>query len=431
MRIQNVSNVSYDKNISANKNMKSAPAFGAGYVALLPRNHGNAIARDIIKPFNENLLPDLLSEVVKSVKSVITAASPEITKVDTIKTSKNLVEDVNFFILAGGKGSRFHQLASSVGDYNKISLPIHLQDGSAFHMLDMPLAMGKYFLGKEGYKPITETHAPGEKSGTLDHIVKHYMSGNKIKDTVVCCGDNFFGTPAEELTSFFIKAINDKNTHLAQVGVERTPKEVAKRFGVLEVEVNPNTSQDIMKLKGFEEKPALELAEKMVTPNGKNIANTGMLYISKEAMGKLIDELKNGVNNISKDENEQHDFAMATKYIHKQIPEWFGLKSGDGAAVKVVKKWEDVGEPEALYRFYDAIAKDGEYVHNLPNKHAKDVQETLRNKTRLGEDQPNRAILFSKTIPNLNEIPPANLLSDTVKAVRIIEGVKIIVAERM
>jgi len=422
---------SNNQNSIANKNTNSTPAFGAGYVALLPKNHGESIANDIIKPFNENLLPKLLDQVAKRAKAVMGAANPEITGVERIKDKADLADKVNFFILAGGSGSRFHQLASSVGDYNKISLPIHLQDGSAFHMLDMPLAMGKYFLGKEGYKPITETFADPNKSGTMDHIIKHYMDNPKdVKDTVVCCGDNFFGTSAEELTSFFTKAINDKDTHLALVGVERTPEEVAKRFGVLTVNANPRESEDILKLTGFEEKPELEEAKKMVAPNGNNIANTGMFYISKEAMTKIVDELKSGVNNIKKDEKELHDFAMATKYVHQQIPEWFGHKtSDDGAAVKVVKQWEDVGEPKALYRFYDDIAKKGEYVNNLPQKHAKDVQETLRNKTRLGSD-PHPTILFSKTIPSLNEIPPANLLSDKIKTVRTIDGVKVIVAEK-
>ncbi len=54
-------------------------------------------------------------------------------------------------------------------------------------------------------------------------------------------------------------------------------------------------------------------------------------------MTYLIEEIRGGVNNIKKNDSEPYDFANAVKYVHSQLPNWFGIASNEGADVKVVK----------------------------------------------------------------------------------------------
>lgn len=457
MRVQSFSTAIFanqekakSQNVSANKGMKNAPAFGAGFVTVSQKNLGADIVTNIISPFNSHILPAMLKRANERATAVIQAARELLNPNDVIKTRKDLADKVNFFVLAAGSGSRFHELASSVGHHNKISLPIHLENGQRFQMLDVPMAMGRFFLGTEGYGTIMAE----KKSGSLGDIVKHYLENPKdIKDTVVCCGDNIFGTRAGELTSFFTKAINSPNTHLALVGVEREPIEVVKKFGVLGVEKIEHGSEDVRKLTVFKEKPkTLEEALQYATPEGKNIANTGMFYFSKEAMGKLIEEIKQApgqiLEAIAKPElekgtdkqlrdahgvlitDEPYDFGLANEYILKKIPEWFGIKSKEGASVKIVKKWEDVGEPKAYYRMLEDMEKHGTYLDNLPDEYAQGVRKAIKDKTVHGDKQLD-TLLFSKTISSIKELEntPLNVLTE-VRTVENIDGTRIIVAEK-
>ena len=397
--------------ISIAKTMNSL-SFGKGFVTLSEKNLGKQINQNIVQPFNENSVPQFLMGNKTEIRDILNDLNVKST--DTISKPKDLNEKVNLFILAAGSGSRFKKLAKTVGNYNKISLPLPVKDGKHFQMLDVPMAQGRYFLGKEGYTPIIAD----KKSGSMGDIVKQYLAGKEIKDTIVCCGDNVFGTNAKELTKFFIKAINDKNINVALVGVERTPEVVAERFGVLAVKPCSGESKDVMKLTGFEEKPSLELAKKLATKDGKNIANTGMFYISKEAMTNLINEIKSGNNNISKDKDEPYDFALATQYIHQKMPDWFGLQPDEGSKVKIVKKWEDVGEPAAYYRFL-GDAEKGNYLNNFPEVQAHDIQNAIKNRTDFKSKTP--AILFSTKYSSLKEVP-----KDKIKDSKDIEGMKIV-----
>jgi len=406
--------VIFTKNSAANKNMRNLPSFGAGFVTLSEKNLGPTIKEGIVDVFNKVILPDMRKAAKVEASEIIFNLKPSATA--KIQTSDDLVNKVNFFSLAAGSGSRFEKLAKTVGNFNKISLPLYMKDGKKFQMLDIPMAMGKHFLGKDGYQAMMAQ----KKSGSMGDIIKYYLNGGKIKDTIVCCGDNVFGVQAKELTSFFIKAINNEGTHLALVGVKRTPEEVAKRFGVLKVEQGKNAVKGVMNLAGFEEKPPLKVAKALATAEGDNIANTGMFYIGEEAMTKLVNEIKGGVNNIGKDAGEPYDFALATKYIHKQLPEWFGVESTKGAKVKIVDKWEDVGEPKAYYNFLKNAGKKGVYLENLPPKHAQEIQETIAKKTNLTGAYPE--ILYSKNLDSLAEVP-----SNVRQKAKTVEGVKIIV----
>ena len=395
MRVQKVTSqqVSYNQK----------PSFKASYVTLSQKNLGEKIATNVVDKFNSTILPKIKATQIAEAENIISKTG----KGEVISSAKDYQEKINFFTLAAGSGSRFRELAQTVGDYNKISLPFRYDKNENIHMLDFALAMGKYFIKDDGVQKIIAS----QPSGSFGDIVQHYLSGNPIKDTVVCCGDNVFGDKASEMMEFFTKTINNPNKHVALVGVARTPEEVAKRFGVLEVE--ESASNEAFKLKGFSEKPELEVAEKLAV-NGQNIANTGLFYLSKEAMVNLINEIKAGINNIKKNDTEIYDFANAVKYVHSKLPEWFNIVSKEGADVKVVKKWEDVGEPQALYSFANEV-KNGEFLSNFPKDMAKKIQSSFLQRVQLEEKTP--YINFSET---------EKITQEVIDKAKDVEGVKII-----
>ena len=390
--------------ISAGQKSIQQPNFKASFVTLSEKNLGRKIATNVVDNFNGKILP-----IIKKTQS---AEAADIIKVagqgKVISEPKDFQEKINFFALAAGSGSRFKALAQTVGDYNKISLPFKISEDQNVHMLDFAMAMGKYFIANEGVNKIIAT----TPSGSFGDIVQHYLAGNPVKDTVVCCGDNVFGDKAADMMNFFTKTINNPNKHVALVGVARTPEEVAERFGVLEVEASNDS--EVLKLKGFSEKPKLDVAKNLAI-NGQNIANTGLFYLSKESMELLINEIKSGVNNIKKNDTELYDFANAVKYVHSKLPDWFSIASEEGADVKVVKKWEDVGEPQALYTFADEV-KQGQYLHNFPKEIAEKIQSAFKQRINLDAEIPH--IIFTES----TEITP-----DQVKNAKNVEGVNIIV----
>ncbi|MCM1002798.1 MAG: sugar phosphate nucleotidyltransferase [Candidatus Gastranaerophilales bacterium] len=390
--------------ISAEPVNTTQPAFKSSFVTLSKKNLGEKIATNVVDTFNGKILPEIRTTQLQEANSVI-----EKTGVGSvIQKAKDFQEKINFFTLAAGSGSRFRELAQTVGDFNKISLPFRVGQEQDIHMLDFAMAMGKYFIDNDGVQTIVAS----TPSGSFGDIVGHYMAGNPIKDTVVCCGDNVFGDKATELMEFFAKTINNPNKHIALVGVGRTPEEVANRFGVLECEGDIN--DEALKLKGFSEKPPIEEAEKLAI-GGQNIANTGLFYLSKEAMTHLIEEIKGGVNNIKKNDSEPYDFANAVKYVHSQLPEWFGIDSSEGADVKVVKKWEDVGEPQALYSFADEV-KQGTFLANFPQRLADQIQNAFKERVHLDSKTPH--IIFADS---------TSVTEDKIRNSKEVEGVHIVV----
>jgi len=388
------------------------PCFKAHVVTLSEKNLGKKISKNVVDVFNKEILPELNKTSKKEAAAVIAAAGVAGT-VAIINKPEDFQDKVNFFTLAAGSGSRFRELAQTVGDYNKISLPFNIgkyDTPSKIHMLDFAMAMGKYFIGKEGVQPIVAS----QPSGSFGDIVQYYLEGNPIKDTMVCCGDNVFGDKASDMMTFFTKAINDPNKHVALVGVGRKPEEVANRFGVLQVEGSLKDGNDVLKLTGFSEKPPKEEAEKMAI-DGVNIANTGMFYISKDAMEKLIDEIRGGVNNIKKSDSEPYDFANAVKYVHSKLPDWFGVESKEGADVKVVKKWEDVGEPKALYDFAEAV-RHGEFLNNFSSAMADNIKNAF-----------NKRVHVTDSIKYMNFSDSDNVDINNVINSPCVDGVNIVV----
>ncbi len=383
-------------------------SFKSSIVTLSKANLGDSIKENVVDTFNRNILPDIQSTQEEDSLETIEMAGGQ---GRVIKTPDDYKNKVNFFALGAGSGSRFRELAQTVGDYNKISLPYKTENPDRdVHMLDFAMAMGKNFIDDKGVQTIVSSKA----SGSFGDIVKHYLDDeNEIKDTVVCCGDNVFGDDSKKIMSFFTKAINDPNKHVALVGVERTPEEVAGRFGVLEVEKQENG--DNYKLLGFSEKPPLDVAQKLAV-NGKNIANTGLFYISKEAMTNLIDEIKNGENNIKKSDKEPYDFANAVKYVHSKTNDWFNLDSKEASEVMTVEKWEDVGEPKALYSFLDDVKKEGTYLQNFPKNFADEIQSSFKKRIKLDGKTP-----FINFSSNLNPD------REQIKNAKSVEGVNILV----
>lgn len=391
--------------ISAHDCCAPKPAFKASYVTLSEKNLGQKIATNVVDTFNGTILPKIQKTAAAEANALIKAAGAG----RVISTPEDFQNNVNFFALAAGSGSRFRELAQTVGDYNKISLPFKIGKNADIHMLDFAMTMGKYFIEDGGVNKIIAS----QPSGSFGDIVAHYQT-HPIKDTVVCCGDNVFGDSAFDMMTFFTKEINNPNKHVALVGVGRTPEEVAKRFGVLEVQGSLN--DEALKLKGFSEKPELEVAQSLAV-DGQNIANTGLFYISKEAMEKLMAEINSGVNNIKKNDTELYDFANAVKYVHSKLPEWFGIESTEGADVKVVNKWEDVGEPQALYQFADDV-KNGLYLANFPKGLADRIQWSFAHRVHIGAEN---------EYPYINFSPSLQVTTQQLADAKNVEGVNIIV----
>lgn len=378
--------------------------FGKSFVTLSEKNLGRKIATNVVDTFNGKTLPKLQKTLKAESAAIIAAAGAGA----IIAQPEDFKNNVNFFTLAAGSGSRFRELAQTVGDYNKISLPFKIDENENLHMLDFAMTMGKYFIGDEGVNKIIAA----QPSGSFGDIVQHYLAGNPIKDTVVCCGDNVFGGKGSDIMEFFTKTINNPNKHVALVGVGRTPEEVANRFGVLEAEGSINTPA--LKLKGFSEKPPIEKAQEIAI-DGKNIANTGLFYLSKEAMTNLIDEIKGGTNNIKKNDTELYDFANAVKYVHSKLGDWFGINPLEGADVKVIDKWEDVGEPKALYSFADEV-KNGQFLYNFPKNMAEKIQNAFKERIHLDAEKP--YIVFSDS---------ANVSQEKINNSKTVDGVNIVV----
>ncbi|MCQ2744423.1 MAG: hypothetical protein MJ230_06485 [bacterium] len=407
------------QSISAQDSCCPKTSFKGMYVTLSEKNLGKNISREVVDTFNAKILPKIrMTQAAEADEVILKAGGAG----KVIANSEDFKSKVDFFALAAGSGSRFAKLAQTVGNYNKISLPFKLNKTDDIHMLDFAMAMGKHFIGDEGVKTIVAPFA----TGSFGDIVENFRH-NPVKDIVVCCGDNVFADKATDMMPFFTRLMNNPNKHVGLVGVKRTPEVVAERFGVLGVEIDKESG--IAKLTGFEEKPPVEVARKMAV-DGYNFANTGMFTLSKDVMAKIMDEINNGVNNIYKrggdglpkykvDENgnkvlaEPYDFAEAVKYAHKMLPEWFGIESKEGSEVLIVDKWEDVGEPEALYAFANDIKQ---YSGNFP----KEVKENINNAFE-------KRVHVKDETPYINFTDAENVSSEQINNAPLIEGVHIVV----
>ena len=363
-------------------------SFGKAFVTMSRANLSDVISRDV-DAYNKGDFAKMYDSSRESAQKVIDEVNSTLKdSTGRISTVDDLVKKVDLYVLAGGSGSRFRPMAAAIADlrgkgesFNKISVPFELGNGQEpLTMLNIPLAMGRFFALSSGYEKIIA----GKPSGSFGDVVKNYMVGTSIdyptrapRDVVVCCGDNVFDMKSEDLLRYIVRTINDPKKQLGVVGVARTPDEVAGRFGVLAVgEQDKETG--LFPLKGFVEKPALDKAKSLTTPQGDCIANTGMFVIKKDSMKKLLDIIEHELRTlgktfyIAKDEKEPYDFANATKWTRN-------LNGDDASDVLMVKTWEDVGEPQAYQRWAQQL-KQGHYLGNFTPERKQAILDATRDR---------------------------------------------------
>ncbi len=377
MRVNSISN--YNSAVNS-RTQRQNQSFGNAFVTLSKVNLGEVIAKNV-DVYNAGDFAKMFDYTKKLAQKVINEVNAKLLAPEArIKTAEDLVNKVDLFVLAGGSGSRFKVLADAVASlrakgekFNKISVPFELGGKEQpLTMLDVPMSMGRFFASKEGYGKIIAE----KPTGSFGDVIQHYLhTGRPAKDVVVCCGDNVFDLKGEEMLNFIVKTINNPQKQMGVVGVARTPEEVAKRFGVLKVGAKQGDS-GLYSLEGFVEKPTLENAQKLVNDEGVDVANTGMFLIKKETMDKLLkiiryehEVLGGKTTYIAKDGKEIYDFANAEK--------WAQFINGSSAAdVKIVKTWEDVGEPGAYKNWLQEI-KNGHYLSNFTPERKKSVMDAV------------------------------------------------------
>ena len=353
--------------------------FNGNFVSVSEQHLGREIVTNVINVFNRKLLPQM-----------------------SVKTSP-LANDVNFFTLAGGAGSRF-KISRLIGNYTKVNMPL-TPDSDTLHLLDFSLQLGSPYITKEGVVPFWQKEAKGSLSG----IVDYYLSGNPIKDTFVCCADSVFGSDKNRLLKFLNNCVKDKNTHLSIIGGQRPSQEVANKYGIITTQ--KSGAEHI--LNKIIEKPELEVAKQHAT-DGLNITSTGLFYISKEAIGKLLGEIKKGLNPIKKNDKEIYDFGLAIKYIFSQYQNWFGKITNPKAKVKISPTWQDVGETKGFYQLVQGII-DGQYLHGFPKELSEKIRRSLTQRANFKASQP--YINFAKSESVLPEQISNAVSVDNVKII--------------
>ena len=275
-------------------------SFGNGYVTTSKVNLSDVIGKTV-DTYNKGdfaQMYDASRESAEKVIANVNATLPNST--GRISSVQDLYDNTDMYILAGGAGSRFVPMATAVASlrdkgekFNKISTPYELGQGQApLTMLDIPMAMGRFFVPETGYEKIVAE----KPTGSFGDVMLNYLNtGREPRDVVVCCGDNVFDIKSEKMLDYIVRTINNPEKQLGVVGVARTPEEVAKRFGVLAVG-DENKAAGTYPLLGFVEKPELEAAKKLVTADGVNAANTGMFVIKKDTMEKLLDIVRHEMN---------------------------------------------------------------------------------------------------------------------------------------
>lgn len=425
-------------------------SFGTSFVTLSKSNLGENIRSSLIPNFVKkwwNSAFDTVSKVVKENAMPIAKEAEKGIKLfvgnstGRIASEADFSDKVDFYMLAAGSGSRFQNLAGAVKGWqdgaarkanaNKITLGFPVEQNIDLPMIDFGLnGIGKYFAKSHEATKIAgdtaqrvegtvyETILANGPTGSFGDIMLRNLSlyreaekasvgsgDNIFKDTVVCCGDNVFGESAESLLGYFTKAINDENVHLALVGAKRPPEVAAERFGVIKVADAVEGDSKILKVTGFEEKPKLEVINApgsgLVTGEGNCVANTGMFYVSKEAMTgivkkmnalipndykgdlKDVDAFKNkSLNPFNKNNTEIFDFANVSKWVQAELAKENGgeLNIKDGVSiVKQVGTWEDVGEPKAYLDFLKE-SKEGHFIENFSSDQQVKIKKSIEDR---------------------------------------------------
>ncbi|MDR1327953.1 MAG: hypothetical protein LBJ74_06060 [Heliobacteriaceae bacterium] len=316
-------------------NSNQNPSFQSAYLTLSEKNLGKHIEKHVVEAFNKNLLPVLKDSV-------------------HLNKFKGIAETSDFWALGGGEGSRFRPLARAFTSLtgipaNKISFPIPLNEKVCVHMSDWALAAGAPFAQKDGgIIPVVEPTS----SGLFCGIIKHYTN-NPAKNVIIHYGDNVFNTKQGELMTFAKDVIENPNLRLGHVGVKRTPEDTANVFGIYGITKRFKNSDDIYHTACFVNKPEIEIAKKMVTPEGYCPTNTGFIVFKKEAIEELLKALKENPDLIKRNDIDIYDCAKAADWAKRT----FGPER---SVVKALPKktWEDVGSPTPFFKFLNRVKKD-------------------------------------------------------------------------
>lgn len=491
MQITNVSQNSFNSSRRNKQNQNGNVSFKAAYVPTTRRYAARKINAQVAE-FNEKVLPQILPDAKAVANATIRRVHKSLgikRKQAQIKSARDFATKFDCFVLAGGPGNRFKPLSDPIGhingeDLNKISTPFETQPGKPpFTMINPALAIEAIFAaGTKGRKrPLKAATAQGQKTakaksttkkaaddfgfqkytkskerGNFWHIVDHYMKHPKqIKDVVIISGDNAFDVKAEEMLETIVRMKEEKQ-HLTMFGVKKTPEEVAKKFGVIGVQTPHREAKDLMALTAFQEKPELDTARKMAeTSSGINIANTGSIVISKEAMTEIVKiarkeeafrkkmarEIKKmgdkatpkmqeladdgimGTFSRSQKRTDRFDFSTVQGWILKNMYKKEDIHSGKGPIVQMLdsEKWSDVGEPKAMFDMIQDVAEKGKFLQNFPKQMADGIRSAFQAKSHLADDGAQKALVVTNKYASLAEVP-----HDVMEKAPSVEGVKII-----
>lgn len=385
-----INTVSYNK-ISFDNKPKKTPSFSSCYLLLTEKNRGIEMQKNVLDYFNKNMLPQLIENRLSESKKIF--KNRKIT--DKIRAVEDLVEKVDFFVLGGGAGKRFQEISKKVGEYTKIDMPINLPDGKILHPVDFALVLGKYCVDCSGIKSIISSQ---ENNGALGGLIEHYLQGNPIKDTIILCGDNVFDNRVNTITKFFVDAINNPNTHYAAAVVKKPFSEIIRTTGLLSVDRN---FWGEIKFKDYlpKNKVTNDLG---ISQSAQCIASTGLSYISKEAMEKIIADLKLNPDIIKSNPNGEYKLSDAFKYIQANVKTWFGVEPSEGIKLKLVGKWEDIGEAKHFYDFAKEVNK-GYYLKNFPDNTAKNILLAFQNRFRFDDKMP--MVVLGENFSHFSQVP--------------------------
>ncbi len=467
-----INSVHQNKFTSPKRNQASNVSFQRAYVALTACNHGKEIAEGV-NSFNQVFLPDILPRAIKKINRTF-----EKFYASRANNLKNAKIDANYFgpkvklfVLAGGKGTRLEALSKAMGNingesYNKINARFATEQGAPpFTMLDHALSLmavcaqkTKTASGKieTGYQNYVKT----ENAGTFWHVMDHYMKNpDEIQDTIILSGDNAFNKKSEELLKGFA-LMKEQGQHLLMFGVKKTPEECAKQLGVVTItkthksKGDPRRLNNYRALTSFVEKPELKDAIKLAEKTGGiNIANTGGLIISKEAMQKMVEiarkehpdivagktdrgtftritklEKPDGTIEEKVVPEDLYDFSSAQKWILENMYKKEDVNKGKGPLVYMVKSedWDDAGTPVTLVNVVNKVGtpntkgdkKNGikgtkpKFVQNFPPKYQRALA-SLGDKIKTEPDG-SITVLISNSHKSANAITP-ELLQEKIQ----------------
>ncbi|MDZ8096425.1 MAG: hypothetical protein RMZ42_31485 [Nostoc sp. DedQUE05] len=319
------------------------------------------------------------------------------------KTGLHLNEEVNYFIVAAGKGKRLKALTQLVGDYTKACFPFPLNNYYRdMYVADFPLALGTSFVNKTGYDFFT---CP--PNGNISGVINYYLRNpQNIKATLISGVDLVYDSSSQEIAEFIEIQLKQPSNHLAFIGTEKRLN-YPSSVGIFRAE-KTSISESAFTFIDFIENPSPEEFRSCILPNGNHIVNTGLVYFSKLAVTKLMDKVRQEIENqgcvtfLKKNDSEIYNGAHAITYILKNMDKLFGEKSKKQPMIKMVINWEDVGTVKSYFRFLSHV-KNGLYLQNFSPDYAKAIWTSVSNRVSIEPNQ--KKMLFSPRYFSIEDIP--------------------------